>query len=88
MIERIPDLQTRLSLVEHELQSMRKEQEEMREDSDMKHEDNSTRLARIETTLVEIAIYFKVGRWVMNCVWVLAGAAGSAVVMKWFGLKP
>ena len=53
------------------------------------HAENGLRLTAIENTMLEIKVYFKVGRWVMNAVWAVLGAAGAGLAVKWFGVtKP
>ena len=49
------------------------------------HSENSLRLTKIEHALVEIAVYFKLGRWVMYAVWTLIGGAAAVVLTKWLG---
>jgi hypothetical protein len=69
------------------------------ETQQQRHEENASRLyrieretterfAKIEKILTEASIYFKLGRWTMNFLMVIAGGAVVAILTKWMGAKP
>ena len=86
-------LETRIAVLESELRAA---DEELRELKAMmqshaasqitNHAENSLRLAAIENALLEMKVYFKLGRWIMAGIWAIGGAAATASLVKWFGL--
>lgn len=94
-VDRIPNLESRMSSQEAKMESIRRDLEDMKEREetrrllqDQRHEQNSLRLSSIEKVLTEIAVYFKLGRLVMNIVWAIGGTAVGLAVAKWAGMRP
>lgn len=81
------DLERRLTAIEDAAQRREELQESRHEEQKKQHTDNSGRLKKIEDILIETAVYFKVGRWVMVAVWTIGSAVITALTMKWLGAK-
>jgi hypothetical protein len=80
-------LESRVAQLEHEVRSVRSDLSNTAALQHSQHQENGMRLTAIENTLLEIKVYFKIGRWVVNTVWALGGAVAGAFMIKWFGAK-
>ena len=82
---RIANLEKDVHIINTQLRSLQDEMKSHVTVQGNHHSENSLRLTKIEHALVEIAVYFKLGRWVMYAVWTLIGGAGAVVLTKWLG---
>lgn len=78
---------TTLAALEARIASLEREAGRDKLTGDARHKENGDRLGAIEKSLTEIAVYFKVGRWVMHAVWALGGSVATAFLIKWLGAK-
>lgn len=88
MTDHISSLERRLLQLESKLAELVLREEGREKANENKHVQNYKRLEGIEKTLAEIAVYFKIGRWVVNAIWAIGGTAAGLVFAKWIGLKP
>lgn len=83
----LPALEVRVATLEREIRELKSRVDSAATVQDTRHTENGDRLASIEKTLTEIAVYLKIGRWVMHAVWAIGGSVATAFAMKWLGTK-
>lgn len=88
-------VETRLAILENDQRILDAELRDVKETvkgvsavQSTQHAENGLRLTGIECTLLEIKVYFKVGRWVMNAIWAIGGAVAATLFAKWVGSPP
>lgn len=82
-----PDLNHRVETLEREVVVLRAEAASARATNEAHHVENQLRLVTIEKSLTEIAVYLRIGHWVMNTVWACGGAMATAFMIKWLSVK-